>query len=411
MNDKINPEETQSTKDLSSSKDQTAFSKSWFFKYILNNRYTGTLMVGILIVIFVSLFTRVSYLLDPAVFFIQYVSVPIIVAAIFYYLTVPLVNRIEKRGLNRTWGSAIVLLLIAVVVTGLVALIPTVADEGRNLINNWDTIWTDYQSRLQTLIRGDWYDQVNMVVQSAMSNVLDLSSFNWESIANSAITSVSSIVGTVTRVAVAIFTAPIILFYMLRDGHKLPTYFAQFLPIKIRKATLHLLSDMNLQISQYIRGQIIVAIGVAIMFVVGYSIVGLPYGVIIGVAAGFLNVIPYVGSFIAMVPAIIVAIVVGPMMIVKVLIVFAIEQTIESRVISPQVLGSNMAIHPVTIMLLLISAGSIFGVAGVVLVIPIYAVIKVIFNHFFAWYKSVSGLYSEDGSILEDFISEDTPGK
>lgn len=405
MNDKINPEETPA------SKDQTAFSKSWFFKYILNNRYTGALIIGILIVIFVSLFTRVSYLLDPAVSFIQYVSLPIVVAAIFYYLTVPLVNQIEKGGLNRTWGSAIVLLLIAVVVTGLVALIPTVADEGRNLINNWDTIWTDYQSRLQTLIRGDWYDQVNMVVQSSMNNVLDLSSFNWESIANSAITSVSSIVGTVTRVTVAIFTAPIILFYMLRDGHKLPTYFAQFLPIKIRKATLHLLSDMNLQISQYIRGQIIVAIGVAIMFVVGYSIVGLPYGVIIGVAAGFLNVIPYVGSFIAMVPAIIVAIVVGPMMIVKVLIVFAIEQTIESRVISPQVLGSNMAIHPVTIMLLLISAGSIFGVAGVIFVIPIYAVIKVMFSHFFVWYKRVSGLYLEEEGILEDAISEDTPGK
>nr|WP_279097717.1 AI-2E family transporter [Aerococcus urinaeequi] len=405
MNDKINPEETPA------SKNQTAFSKSWFFKYILNNRYTGALIIGILIVIFVSLFTRVSYLLDPAVSFIQYVSLPIVVAAIFYYLTVPLVNQIEKGGLNRTWGSAIVLLLIAVVVTGLVALIPTVADEGRNLINNWDTIWTDYQSRLQTLIRGDWYDQVNMVVQSSMNNVLDLSSFNWESIANSAITSVSSIVGTVTRVTVAIFTAPIILFYMLRDGHKLPTYFAQFLPIKIRKATLHLLSDMNLQISQYIRGQIIVAIGVAIMFVVGYSIVGLPYGVIIGVAAGFLNVIPYVGSFIAMVPAIIVAIVVGPMMIVKVLIVFAIEQTIESRVISPQVLGSNMAIHPVTIMLLLISAGSIFGVAGVIFVIPIYAVIKVMFSHFFVWYKRVSGLYLEEEGILEDAISEDTPGK
>ena len=411
MNDKINPEETPTTKNPSSSKDQTAFSKSWFFKYILNNRYTGALIIGILIVIFLSLFTRVSYLLDPAVSFIQYVSLPIVVAAIFYYLTVPLVNQIEKGGLNRTWGSAIVLLLIAVVVTGLVALIPTVVDEGRNLINNWDTIWTDYQSRLQTLIRGDWYDQVNMVVQSSMNNVLDLSSFNWESIANSAITSVSSIVGTVTRVTVAIFTAPIILFYMLRDGHKLPTYFAQFLPIKIRKSTLHLLSDMNLQISQYIRGQIIVAIGVAIMFVVGYSIVGLPYGVIIGVAAGFLNIIPYIGSFIAMVPAIIVAIVMGPMMIVKVLIVFAIEQTIESRVISPQVLGSNMAIHPVTIMLLLISAGSIFGVAGVVFVIPIYAVIKVMFSHFFSWYKRVSGLYLEEEGILEDTISEDTPGK
>lgn len=409
MKEQFKQSETHAARNQQASKDKQSFSNTWFFKYILNNKYIGTLMIGILIVIFVSLFTRVSYLLDPVISFIQYVSLPIIVAAIFYYLTVPLVNHIEKRGLNRTWGSAIVLLLIAIAVTGLIALIPTVADEGRNLIDNWDTIWANYQDRIQSFIRGQWYDQVDMVLQSVMTNVNDLSAFNWESIANSAISSVSSIVGTVTRVAVAIFTAPIILFYMLRDGHKLPTYLAQFLPIKIRKATLSLFSDMNLQISQYIRGQIIVAIAVAIMFVVGYSIIGLPYGVIIGVAAGFLNIIPYIGSFLAMIPAIIVAIVMGPMMIVKVLIVFAIEQTVESRVISPQILGSNMAIHPVTIMLLLISAGSIFGVAGVVFVIPIYAVIKVIFSHFFSWYKRVSGLYNEDESIIEDFQQEDLP--
>jgi predicted PurR-regulated permease PerM len=183
---------------------------------------------------------------------------------------------------------------------------------------------------------------------------------------------------------------------MLRDGYKLPGFLSQYLPTQIRQSTMQLIADMNKQISQYIRGQIIVAIAVAIMFVIGYSVIGLPYGAIIGVAAGFLNIIPYVGSFLAMIPAIIVAIVVGPVMIIQVLIVFAIEQTIESRVISPQVLGSNLAIHPVTIMLLLIAAGNLYGVAGVVFIIPIYAVLKVIFFHFFAWYKAVSGLYEDD---------------
>lgn len=385
----------ETTKDEDEKKD-IRFSQSWFFKYVLNNKYIGTLMVLILIVIFISLFTRISYIFDPVIAFIQYVSLPIIVAGIFYYLTVPLVNRLELKGLNRTWGSALILALIIVVITGLIALIPTLADEGRNLIDNWDTIWADYQSSIQTMIRGDWYDQVDIVIQAMMGQIQDLSTFNWESIANSAITSLSSIVGTITRVMVAIFTAPIILFYMLRDGYKLPDYFSQFLPTKIRHSTIRLLADMNRQISQYIRGQIIVAIAVSIMFVIGYSIIDLPYGVIIGVAAGFLNVIPYVGSFLAMIPAIIVAIVVGPIMIVKVLIVFAVEQTIESRVISPQVLGSNMAIHPITIMLLLISAGSLYGVAGVVFIIPIYAVVKVGFTHFFKWYKTASGLYKDE---------------
>lgn len=369
--------------------------KSWFFQYILDNKYIGILIILILIAIFIGLFTQISYIFDPIVAFIQIISLPIIVAAIFYYLTVPLVNYLERKGLNRTWGSTIVLGLIVVVITILISMIPALASEGQNLVNNWDNIWQNYQTRLQTLIRGEWYNQVNIVIEGLIDRFQNLNNFNWQSIANSAISSLSSIMGTVTRVTVAIFTAPIILFYMLRDGKKLPAYFSQFLPIRIRKSTLTLLSEMNLQISQYIRGQIIVAIAVAIMFVIGYAIIDLPYGAVIGVAAGFLNIIPYVGSFLAMVPAIIVAMVVGPMMIIKVLIVFAIEQTIESRVISPQVLGSNLEIHPVTIMLLLIAAGNLNGVAGVVLIIPIYAVLKVVFMHFFEWYKEVSGLYTE----------------
>jgi predicted PurR-regulated permease PerM len=376
--------------------DKKVPNRSWFYLHILNNRYVGILFILILISIFVSQFSKIAFLFEPIISFFQVISLPIIIASIFYYLSVPLVNSLAKHKVNRTIGSTIVLIVIAVVITGLIALIPSLVDEGRNLINNWDSIWQNYQSRLQGFIKGDWYDQVDLVIQTFLTRFQDLSTFNWENIANSALTSLSSIVGTVTRVTIAIVTAPIILFYMLRDGYKLPGFLSQYLPTQIRQSTMQLIADMNKQISQYIRGQIIVAIAVAIMFVIGYSVIGLPYGAIIGVAAGFLNIIPYVGSFLAMIPAIIVAIVVGPVMIIQVLIVFAIEQTIESRVISPQVLGSNLAIHPVTIMLLLIAAGNLYGVAGVVFIIPIYAVLKVIFFHFFAWYKAVSGLYEDD---------------
>src|SRR5699024_7255224 len=113
--------------------------------------------------------------------------------------------------------------------------------------------------------------------------------------------------------------------------------------------------------------QITVAFFVGLMFVIGYSIIGLNYGIVLGVLAGFLNVIPYLGSFLAMVPAIIVGLVDSPIMLIQVLIVFSIEQFIEGRVISPQILGSNLSVHPVTIMIVLLTAGKVFGLVGFVL--------------------------------------------
>src|SRR5699024_1134299 len=109
---------------------------------------------------------------------------------------------------------------------------------------------------------------------------------------------------------------------------------------------------------------------------------------------GLLNLVPYLGSFMAMIPIVIVAIVASPFMLVKVLIVFAIEQLLEGRLIQPLILGSNLKIHPVTIIIVLLTAGKLFGVPGVILGIPAYAVLKVIFQHIFAWYQDYSGLYT-----------------
>ncbi len=90
------------------------------------------------------------------------------------------------------------------------------------------------------------------------------------------------------------------------------------------------------------------------------------------------------------------AIVAGPFMIIKVLIVFAVEQTIEGRLISPLVLGNQLAIHPVTILLVLLTSGKLFGIIGVILGIPVYAAAKVVITHVFEWYTTISSLYEEN---------------
>lgn len=97
-----------------------------------------------------------------------------------------------------------------------------------------------------------------------------------------------------------------------------------------------------------------------------------------------------------MVPVVILGLVDGPVMLAKVLVVFVIEQTIEGRFVTPLILGNKLSIHPITILFVLLTAGSMFGVWGVLLGIPIYASVKVVLSELFNWYKAVSGLYTEE---------------
>ncbi|MGM5486447.1 MAG: AI-2E family transporter [Pseudolactococcus raffinolactis] len=186
------------------------------------------------------------------------------------------------------------------------------------------------------------------------------------------------------------------MFYLLRDGKSLNQYMTNMLPTAWRNDTSTVLTQVNLQLSSYVRGQLIVAGTVAIMFSIMFSIIGLKYAVVIGISAGFLNLIPYLGSFLAMIPAFIIALVAGPLMVIKVAIVFVIEQTIEGRFVSPLVLGSKLNIHPITILFVLLTSGKIFGFWGVLIGIPVYASAKVIVVYFYKWYRKISRLYEDE---------------
>ncbi|MDO4670140.1 MAG: AI-2E family transporter [Aerococcus sp.] len=365
------------------------------FKAFVNNRYILVILGMILVCILILLLRQLGSLLTPVWQFLQTVTLPVILAGVLYYLTVPIVNRLEKHHISRKWGAWLVLLLLVIVIILFSAWVPSIVQEAKRFFSNWDTIWYQYQDQIAYLIPSQWITNLQFNLEHFL-NYLESINWNWGQFFNSTVSSLTSILGVVARVMISLVTAPILLFYMLKDGQKFQQNLAIFIPSAIREKTLRMLGDMNAQIAAYVRGQILVAFAVAIMFIIGYQIIGLEYGLIIGFSAGILNVIPYVGSFLAMIPALIVGIVHSPWQFVQVLMVFAVEQTLESRLISPLVLGSNLNIHPVTIMLLLIAAGDMWGVAGIVFVIPIYAVLKVVFFYVFDWYRSVSGLYEEE---------------
>ncbi|MDT2836363.1 AI-2E family transporter [Enterococcus durans] len=374
---------------------------SWFWRWFLNNQVVTSLLVVLLVLLIVFLFTKVSYLFEPIWQFLAIVGLPIILAGILYYLMNPVVDYLEKQRIPRIYSIiGLFVLVVALIVWGSVVIIPKIQEQTVSFVGNFPKYVDTIDNKLTEILRDPLFNQFRDQLESSGEKFVSSAGDMLQDISKSTVQSLGSFVGAVATVLVAVLTMPFILFYLLKDGKQLAPYFVKFLPTRMRKPTLKVLGEMNDQVSSYIRGQLTVAFAVAIMFMIGFAIIGLDYAVTLGIVAGFLNLIPYLGSFLAMIPAVFLAIVAGPVMLVKVLIVFALEQTIEGRLISPLVLGNQLAIHPVTILLVLLTSGKLFGIIGVILGIPVYAAAKVIISHVFEWYTTISSLYEEKNNEL-----------
>lgn len=376
---------------------------SWFERWFLNNKFVTVLLITLLILLIVLVFSKVSYLLGPIGSFFSVIGFPLIMAGIFYYMLNPLVTLMEKRGIKRfvgTWIAFVLVLLL--MIWGFAILIPIIRDQTIGIVREFPAYWQALESMTIELVNYDWFTSLQDQINEINADIFNSVSAKLNEVLSNTVSGLGSVVGLLTNAFVGIITMPIILYYLLKEGEKLPLTFLKFFPTNLRESIGELLKKINTQISQYVRGQIIVAFFVGLMFVIGYAIVGMKFGIVLGILAGFLNIIPYMGSFIAMIPAVIVAIVDSPLMLAKVLLVFSIEQFIEGRVISPQVLGSNLEVHPVTIIFVLLTAGKLFGLTGFILGIPGYAVLKVLFMHIFDWYKEISGLYLDEPEVEEE---------
>jgi predicted PurR-regulated permease PerM len=378
-------------------KGKTREKVTWFWKWILDNKVVSILLISLLIFLNLLVFSKISYLFSPIGDFLSIIGLPVIFSGILYYLVNPLVDWMERKKIPRLLGIAWIFIVIgALIIWGIAILIPIIQEQTSSIIENWPIYLENIVFQIDSLLRNDVISEFQSQLSDFNTNLLSNVSEQADGVLNSTFASIGSVVGAVTNIVIAIVTMPFILFYLLKDGKNLPYHLMKMVPSKMRDVTYQLLSEINSQISQYIRGQLVVAFFVGLMFWIGFGVIGLEYAVTLGVLAGFLNLIPYLGSFFATIPAVVFALVDSPSMLIKVLIVFAIEQTIEGRFIQPQILGNNLEVHPLTIITVLLSAGKIFGIPGVILGIPGYAILKVIVSHFFRWYKTHTGLYESD---------------
>lgn len=381
--------------------------KTLFAQNVLRNKFIVILCILLLISVNIWIFTQIKHVFYPVGVVLTAIALPVILAGIAYYLLNPFVDWLERNKIKRIYSILLLFLLIAVVLTLLVLkIIPTVREQIVSFVEDLPGYSSETQKLFEQWIGSDYFVQFQEFVGFNLPDFTQNLSTEIGSYVNNAFKGIGSILGAVTEFILAFVIVPFILFYLLKDGKKLPGYILDFVPPKFRPSNAKILREINHQISSFIRGQIIVSFCIGVLLYIGYVIIGLEYSLILAITAACTSIVPYLGPTIAITPAIIVAAVTSPVMLLKMIVVWTLVQLIEGKFISPQIMGKSLRIHPITIIFVIIISGKLFGVVGILLAVPGYAVLKVIIMNTYQWFKNTSNLYQpvpiEQNTIVQD---------
>lgn len=347
--------------------------KNRFFKYAI---------ATVLVLLIIFLFYQIGFLFSPIIEFITTLFFPILVAGILYFVLRPLVRFVEEKRVPRSMAIFIVYLLILVAI-GLFS-----AYLGPIIAEQVDTFIALSSAHPLDLVKEKTVNIINLLhlniytaadLKSFLTTLLyKLNNFIGDNIVDT--------VKSVTRFALLLFITPFILYYFLKDDRKIYEWCMRLVSARYQREVITLLRDIDQTLSMFITGQLLVASMIGGMLLIGYLIIGLDYAFTLALFATFFFTIPMLGSFMATIPALLVGLSDSPWMAIKVGIVMSVVLILESNFLSPQVMGQRLHIHPLTLMLILLASGSLYGVLGLFLATPVYALAKVIFANLYAFY-------------------------
>ena len=325
------------------------------------------------------------------------ILLPFVVGMAVAYFLDPVVVRLQRLGLSRTWATTTVTILAALLAVGLaMAILPPLFGEVQSLITGAPQYFVQAAARLQPLIE-PLREKLGLPTLSVQDLQADVT--QW---AGQVLSVVGALAGGLARRGVAlinllalVFLTPVVTFYLLRDWEKVLAAIDSALPLDHANTIRKLARQSNAAIAGYVRGQALVCISLGAIYAIGLSLVGLQFGLIIGLIAGAISFIPFVGTFSGAVMALGMALAQFPpdwMGVVKVAIVFLFGQMMEGNVLSPKLVGDRVGLHPVWIMFALLAGGSLLGFVGVLIAVPVAAVIGVVVRHLIGRYRE-SGLY------------------
>jgi predicted PurR-regulated permease PerM len=316
------------------------------------------------------------------VYMLRDVLTPFAAGLVLAYLLDPLADRLERTGLGRLGATLVILaVFILLFVALLVVVAPLLAtqtvaflEKAPGYITRLQTLLTEQGAPLLQRIGGE---RALADIQNSLGDVAS-KGFGWLGTFLGGLWSGGQALVNILSLLVV---TPVVVFYLLLDWDRMVEKMDSWVPVNQRDTVRTLAGDIDTAISGFLRGQTLVCLILGIIYAAGLFAIGLNFGVLIGLMAGLISFIPYVGSLLGLVVAVGVAVAqFWPewTMVGLVLAVFVVGQFIEGNILSPKLVGETVGLHPVWLMFALLAAGSLFGFLGLLLAVPVAAAIGVL---------------------------------
>jgi len=317
---------------------------------------------------------------------------PFVAALVIAYFLNPVVDVLTRRRLPRWLGALLVLLSFVVFVALLLLLIvPLLQGQIVALINALPGYLATARENIMPFVERFQEklspDDVARIQDAA--GQLAGSAAGWAGkLVQGIISEGAALIDVVTLVVVT----PVVAFYFLRDWPLLTSTVDDHLPRKQYAPIRGILKDINTALSGFIRGQALVCLCLGFIYSVGLSLAGLKYGATIGIIAGVLSFVPYVGSTFVLVSSLILAFIQfdNYVHIGFVFLVFLVGQTLEGYVLTPKLVGDRVGLHPVWVLFALFAGGSLLGFVGVIIAVPVAAIAGVLVRFVLRQYRTSS---------------------
>ncbi|MET0387991.1 MAG: AI-2E family transporter [Polyangiales bacterium] len=328
-------------------------------------------LIGLIVLGFGWLILRLRVALTPVLF-----------ALLFSYALDPLVDRLEDARVPRPLGIAL-LLSVAVLLLGLFVflVLPTVIGDLFELARTLAFALGRFAEYVRL-----WLQEHGVPVPPSVAEALQNVSSHAVNLVSDAIAPMGDVVsaavgGTVSLIGTigAVVMVPVFAFYFLHDFDRIIAMWRDLMTLGIRADVVSMAMQVDRVLSDFVRGQLTVMAIMATLYAVGYMLIGVPLAVPIGLLAGFLTFVPYVGSAVALVFGLLMVLVHfhGLWQLLAVVFVYILIQTLDGILITPRVVGGKLGLSPVWVLFALTAFGQLFGFIGVMLALPASAVMKV----------------------------------
>ena len=325
------------------------------------------------------------------VYFLQPILAPFLTGIVIGYLGDPLVDRLEEMKVNRTVGVLIVFLVFgSVLAAGLLVILPMVARELGALIRSIPA-WVEWlqQAASPWLVANFGVDPFDVNFDELAVQVKD----NWQQ--------AGGIVGAIlARVTASGFVflgtlgvvglTPVVAFYLMRDWDDFLSRIREMVPRDLEPTFVELCRECDEVLGAFLRGQLLIMFLLGCVYATGLYLVGLELAILIGMLAGLASIVPYLGFFVGIIAAAVAAMFQFQDMIylLYVAIVFGIGQALEGWVLTPWLVGEKIGLHPVAVIFAVLAGGQLFGFVGILLALPIAAIVMVFIRHLHTSYLS-----------------------